>query len=120
MNWLTDGQKEFLIKQEIKVGNVCMLPRWGFAVYGSPEYGDYQWLDTNPFTKSLDDQPIKVLEVQDNFIKVEFLKKRRKASTPFWLLKSEIEVRSFTETVILTILCAIPFTVYNLFKGHYK
>lgn len=114
---LTFEQKEYISKRKLKVGGICMLPRWGFTAYASPNYGDYQYFDTNPFTKSLDNHPIQIVSLSGSFVEVKFLNKRfGKADKHWWMLNTQLEQRDVVEKGLLLCVCIVPFMLVNAYR----
>lgn len=114
LKYLTTGQRSFLVKVKIKEGGLYMFPRYGFNAYEKPEYRTGEWLDTNPFTNSLDGEMFLVTEITDNgFVKGNFASGGR--GRDFYMLINELETRGLLTMIILTVLLYIPFVLYNYF-----
>jgi len=111
---LTEGQKKFCSERTIKVGGVKMLPRFGFTAYSYPG-GERVYMDTNPFTKSLDSSPVIVIEEDSGFYKVKFAN-ARSYEPPFYVRDYEMEGRAAIEMLFLRIFLWPFFTIYNLFR----
>jgi len=113
---LTKKQLDFCFKRTIKINNTYMLPRFGFTAFQEP-YGDNFYMDTNPFTKSLDYSTVIVTGEDRGFYKVRFSERRRhEPLIQFYLPKHEMEMRSAFEGVFLRIVLWPFFSIYNLFK----
>ena len=110
---LTEGQKKFCSEKTIKIGDIIMLPRFGFTAYSSP-FGERFYMDSNPFTNSLDASPVIVKGEESGFYKVEFAESRGKYEPPFYVRKYEMESRPALEILFLRIFLWPFFTVYNL------
>lgn len=108
---MTESQRKFCAFKEIKVGGSYMFPRMGFTVFDSPNFDNYDYVDTNPFTKSLDNELFKVKEIIDGFCKGNF--SRRPKGRDFYLLKEELEFRGTTLAISLLLLAFVPCALYN-------
>lgn len=111
---LTDTQKTFLFERKIKVGGLYLLPRWGFTIYTQPSYSTGQYLDTNPFTKSLDHERIVVKEIVGDFCRVNFTTGKKSADG--FIETDDLKYRDNVEICLMYFFCYIPMVVYNLFK----
>lgn len=113
---MTLEQRRFCAIKKIKVGSTTMFPRFGFSVFAEPNYAsEGMYMDTNPFTKSLDRELFEVKEITANgFVRGNFYS--RPKGRDFYIAKSELEMRGAIETILLLILCFIPCAIYNLFK----
>lgn len=112
---LTQRQKDFCAKRKIRKGWTYMLPRFGFTAYPVPSYSCGEYINTNPFTKSLDFSPVTVLGEKDGFYKVKFDGRRE---MPFYVSKSEMEFRGVFITLILRGLLWPFFSLYNIITGN--
>ena len=110
---MTPEQRQFCAFKEIKVGGSYMFPRMGFTVFESPNYDNYDYVDTNPFTRSLDHELFEVKEIVNGFCKGNF--SRRPKGRDFYLLKEDLEYRGTTLVIILLLLAFIPCAIYNVF-----
>lgn len=115
MKLLTDKQKQFLSRREIKVGNFYSFPTFGFDVYAEPNYSSGERMDTNPFTKSLAKEFFKVKEITGDFCKGNF--QHRPKGRDFYLTTEQLSKRDSFVVLLLSIFLFIPFLVYNIFKG---
>ncbi len=114
MQFLSEKQKAFLIKKEIKAGQAYSFPSFGFNVYEKPSYAsDQNYLDTNPFTKSLEGELCDVKGITDGFCRVNFT--RRPQSPDFYMRIEELQYRNIFEVCVLFVITIIPFLIYNLF-----
>lgn len=113
---LTQKQKTFLLVQKITVNGIYMFPSWGFVAYKYPDPEMSHCIDNNPFTRSLDHERFLVKEIKPDskYVRGNFY--RRPLANDFYLLKEELEERPMILVLLLTIICYVPFTVYNLFK----
>lgn len=92
-----------------------MFPRFGFTIYAEPNYTSGKHIDTNPFTKSLDNEMFLVKEKVNGFCKGNFYHKP--TDIDWWLSEEELSRRGLIEIVFLFFLCFIPLSIYNWFKG---
>lgn len=115
MKIFTDKQKSFFVTKEIKSGSSYMFPRFGFTFYPDASYNHGTYMDTNPFTKSLDKELFYVKDVSGNFCKGNFV--RKPLGQDFYIEKNELESRDMFEALLLFIFCCIPFVIYNLYKS---
>jgi len=115
---LTDGQRSFLVRKNIKVGNMYQFPMFGFHVYPSASYEHGEKLDTNPFTKSLASQFFVVKEITGDFVRGNF--HERPKNPDFYLTVSELQSRSLFEMFVMFLVLVIPFSLYNLFVKIFK
>lgn len=111
---LTEGQKKFCSERTMKIGDVKILPRYGFTAYSTPN-GEKFYMDSNPFTKSLDKSPVIIVDEEEGFYKVKFEKSRR-YEPPFYVRKYEMESREGFEVLFLRLFLWPFFTIYNLFR----
>lgn len=114
MKKLTQRQRDFIAKRDLKIGSIYMLPRFGFYVFSKPDYDSGMYMDTNPFTKSLDYQPFELKEIRDNFVRGNFFHGANGAD--FWLMRDDIELREGIVMLLLLCIFYIPFRIYNLFN----
>lgn len=111
---LTIEQMQWLLYREIKTGKAYMFPRFGFTVYDKPSYAsDFEKLDTNPFTKSLDHHRFLVKEEVNGFFRGNF--ERRPLSSDFYISVDEMSSRGTLEWLFLLTICYIPMVIYNYF-----
>ncbi len=110
---LTEKQKEWFSTRTIKVGQSYMFPRFGFYIYPDPSYLYGEYLDTNPFTKSLDNERFLVKEKIDGFCRGNFEFRPKGADS--YIEESGLAERDIFEKFILYLFCFIPIVVYNLF-----
>jgi len=114
MNWLTKKQKNWFQEREIKVGGIYMFPRFGFELYSKPCYSSGQYLDTNPFTKSLDNERLIVKEKIDGFCRINFVSGKK--CPDGYIEEYDLKQRDVFEKLILYFLCFIPLVIYNNLK----
>lgn len=116
--FLTQEQKLFFLKREIRAGASFPFPPMGFTAYESPKYdAESATIHTNPFTKSLAGERFKVKEITENgFCKGNF--ERRPKGPDIFIRKTELEMRGLMEAGLLFLICSIPFILYNAWK-HY-
>ncbi len=115
MKFLTQKQKLFLVKREIKKNGLYMFPAMGFDIYSGPSYLESVHMDTNPFTRSLAHEQFLVKDIENGFCRGNFYSKPH--NTDFYLSEEELSRRGLIEMSLLFILTFIPFAIYNLFKG---
>lgn len=116
MKFLTTKQKLFLIeKKEITVGTSYMFPRFGFTIYSKPSYAYGQYMDTNPFTKSLDYQRFLVKSIEDGFCKGNF--ESNPKGEDAYIREDDLRRRDFIEITLLTLITFIPMVIYNWCTG---
>lgn len=115
MRFLTKKQKTWIIQKNIKVGEFYSFPPMGFTVYVSPDYSSGDYMDTNPFTRSLAGEFFLVKEIIDGFCKGNFYDNPKGAD--MYITVTELSRRSLFEMFILFVTCSIPFTLYNCIKG---
>lgn len=119
MKFLTNKQKLFLSRREIKVGGFYSFPTFGFDIYAEPNYSSGKTLDTNPFTKSLAGEFFIVNEIiDDDFCKGNF--QHRPKGRDFYITVEQLSKRDSFVILLLSVLLFIPFFVYNLFTGEIK
>lgn len=116
MKLLTDKQKQFLSRREIKVGSFYSFPAFGFDFYAEPNYSSGARMDTNPFTKSLQNEFFVVKEIiNGEFCRGNF--QYRPKGYDFYITHEQLSKRDSMPKLLLSILLFIPFFIYNLFKG---
>jgi hypothetical protein len=118
MKYLTDKQKEFLFERTVKIGSRCMFPRFGFNVYATPSIEHGEYMDTNPFTKSLDKELFIVNDIVDGFCKGNFADSPK--TSDFYLLKTDLTNRGLIEYLLLRVILWVPFVIRNKLTGFYK
>lgn len=118
MKLLTTKQKQWLISRNIKENESYMFPRFGFSVYSEPDFINKEYIDTNPFTRSLDNERFLVKEKINGFCKGNFLYKPK--GKDFYLKEEELSIRGLIETLFLLIISFISMVIYNYFKGNLK
>lgn len=117
---LTSKQKHFLFFRNLKEGSVVLLPQMGFSVWAEPNFlSKTEWVNTNPFTKSLNGSPVVVQEIVNQFVKVKFIDNKT-PNLDFYLLKTDLEIRAMVEIIFLSFFCVLAFFIYNLFKKDEK
>lgn len=109
----TVNQSNYLLFRKLNIGSIYILPRWGFVAYANPE-SNGEYFDTNPFTKSLDAQPVELIELKDDFAKVKFIHSCKGKRPEFWLERFDLEYRGMVESFLLTLVMFIPFSIYNI------
>ncbi len=114
MKLLTKKQKLWLLIKEIKIGGSYTFPAMGFSFYGTPDFDNQEYIDTNPFTRSLAYQRFKVKEIKNGFCKGNFAFNPK--GPDMWLLESDLEMRGLFESLFLLIVCFIPFLIKNSFN----
>lgn len=115
MKWLTEKQKTWFQEREIKVGGIYMFPRFGFELYSKPSYSSGQYLDTNPFTKSLDHERLFVKEKIDGFCRINFVSGKK--CPDGYIEEFDLKQRDLIERLILYFFCFIPLVIYNNLKS---
>lgn len=110
---LTDKQKEWLKNRTIEVGHSYMFPRFGFFIYTQPDpmYGEY--MDTNPFTRSLDHERFLVNKKINGFCRGNFEHRRKRRD--IYIEEEELQRRDVFEKSMLYLFCYVPLLVYNFF-----
>lgn len=112
MKGLTNNQINWFYDKKIKVNNIYMFPRFGFTIYLQPSLTSYnKHLDTNPFTKSLDNERFLVKEKTDGFVKGNYY--NNPLSSDFYLKEDELSYRGSIVAIFLIILCYVPLRLYN-------
>lgn len=113
MEFFTKKQKDFINLRTIKEGSFYMFPRFGFNIYSDKDgtYGEY--MDTNPFTKSLDNEYFMVKNIEGDYIRGNFYKKPLK--NDFYLCKYELQQKDIFLRLFLFVVLFIPFTMYTWF-----
>lgn len=110
---LTQKQKDWLNRRTVKVGGFYLFPQYGFTIYARPSYASSKYyLDTNPFTKTLNGDYFLVKEKIDGFCKGDFY--RSPTGTDFYISESDLSFRDLPEYLFLLAVCFIPMTIYNL------
>lgn len=115
---LTKRQWNWLNRREIKEGELYMFPRFGFNIYSSDSYIDSEYININPFTRSLDHESFIAKEKRNGFVRGNYYHKP--LTQDFYLEERELSYRDRIEFLLLLGLCYIPFFVYNLFKSKKK
>lgn len=93
-----------------------MLPRFGFTIYDKPSYGGKsEFMDTNPFTKSLDHALVVPSELINGFYKIRF-ENERPGDTLFYISENDMKFRGVFTTLILRAILWPIFSIYNVFK----
>lgn len=115
MRLLTYKQKNWLTRRRVEVGRLYMFPRNGFNVYAKPDLETGEYIDTNPFTRSLDHEYFEVKEIVNGFCRGNF--HHRPKQPDFYLTVSELSARGLTEIFLLFTLCSVPMLLYNLCRG---
>ena len=115
MKLLTTKQKQWLVRKTIKENDFYMFPRFGFTVYAEPNYASGEYIDTNPFTKSLDSEMFLVKEKINGFCRGNFYHKPK--GRDVYLSEEELSRRGLIEMLFLLIISFIPMTIYNWFNG---
>lgn len=112
MDLLTQKQKQWLVRKTINVGEAYMFPRFGFTIYSEPKYSTGEYIDINPFTKSLDAEAFLVKEKINGFCKGNF---ERKPKYPdMYLTEEELSRRDLIEITLLFLITALPMILWNL------
>jgi hypothetical protein len=114
MNLFTSNQKKWFFKKNIKVGDFYMFPRFGFWFYSEPSEISCEYFESNPFTKSLDNQMFLVKSIENGFCKGNFYEKP--LPRDFYLKTEELSSRNTIEVVFLFVICSIPMIIYNFFQ----
>lgn len=114
MKFLTDNQKKWIVKRNVKAGYDYPFPPWGFTAYETPEYGKGIRFDTDPFFRSLSHESFYVQSIEGDFCKGVF-KGYSKRLPAFYILKSELEAHSLTEIIVHFIIGFVPMTIYNFY-----
>ena len=115
---LTDKQKYWFKNRTIEIGQAYMFPRFGFFIYLSPSYMGGEYLDTNPFTKSLDNQRFLVKSKINGLCRGNF--EHKPTSQDAYLEEAELQRRDAFERLILYSFCYIPLIIYNFFARNKK
>lgn len=116
MKLLTEKQKEWLSTRTVNVNETYMFPTFGFHIFAEPSYlGQSEFLDTNPFTRSLAHERFLVKEKVNGFCRGNFEHKPKGADV--YIPEHELAHRDLIERVALYLTCFIPFVVYNLFSS---
>lgn len=112
--FFTDEQKISFMFRKLKVGSIYMLPSFGFTAYSSPN-GASEYIDTNPFTKSLDSQPVELIEMDGSYCKVKFIESRKGKRPEFWIRASDVAYRGIIGGLIFAAIASVPYMAYNMF-----
>ena len=115
MRFLTTKQKLWMIKRTIKVDNFYMFPMFGFHIYPEANYLNSEYMDVNPFTKSLGHECFNVKEKVNGFFKGNFYHKP--LIKDFYLSEDELSSRSFIEIFLIMSFALIPLVIFNLLRG---
>lgn len=115
MRFLTEGQKQWMVRKTIKVGGFYSFPAMGFTVYVEPKYSSGEKIETNPFTRSLAGQFFLVKAKENGFCKGNFYE--RPKGRDMYLDEEELARRGLFEMLFLFLISFIPLAIYNLFKG---
>lgn len=118
MTFLTTKQKAWLIRKTIKAGDFYSFPPMGFTIYAEPSYSGGEYMDTNPFTKSLAGEFFLVKEKINGFCKANFYDRPKGAD--MYLIEEELSQRPIFEMLILLIITFLPLIIYNLCNGVVK
>lgn len=115
MKILTKKQKTWMIQKDIKVGGFYSFPTMGFNIYPKPDYLTGEYMDTNPFTRSLAGEFFLVKEITDGFCKGNFYNKPK--GSDMYITVNELSSRGLFEMLVLFLTCSMPFAIYNMIKG---
>jgi len=118
MKLLTTKQKKWLIKRKIKPGNTYPFPKWGFMAYLKPNFDNSEYIESNPFTKSLSHEFFYVKEIENGFCKGNFHINEK--GNDIYIHEDELSFRGVFESFILLIITFIPLISYNMYKGGVK
>jgi|SRR6478735_12541642 len=118
MEFLTKKQKDWIYNKQIKENSLHMFPRFGFTIYTEPNYVSGEYMDTNPFTKSLDNELFLVKNKINGFYKGNFY--NNPLINDFYLNEDELSKRDFIEFSLLMIISFIPLIIYNLLYKNFK
>jgi hypothetical protein len=118
MKLLTQKQKNWILRKNIKEGNLYMFPRFGFVAYRQPNLQSGEYININPFTKSLDNELFIVKEKINGFCKGNFHNKP--LPQDIYLSEDELSRRELIEIVLLLIISFIPLTIYNLVTRNHE
>lgn len=110
----TDAQLKWIFTREIYEGQFYSFPAFGFHAYLSPNYGDGEYIDTNPATKSLSDQYFLVKEKRNGFCRGNFYS--RPLKDDWWMSETELSNRDFLTVLFMFVLFSIPIVLYNLIR----
>jgi hypothetical protein len=88
-----------------------MFPRTGFTAYSEPRISKGEYIDLNPFTKSLHNYLFEVKAIVGPFAKGNM--QPNSLANDFYILHSELAKRDLVEVVILFVICIIPFSIKN-------
>ena len=99
--------KKILNTRELSIGKAYMLPRWGFTLFEQPDgLSKSVIMDTNPFTKSLDNHPVRIKYLDKNFVGVNFAD--NPTGPDFYLYRWRLEERDFVEKIFVAVFL-LPF-----------
>ena len=115
MKLLTKKQKIWMIQKDIKTGSFYSFPAMGFNVYSMPNYSSGEYIDTNPFTRSLAGEFFLVKEITNGFCKGNFYDKPKGAD--IYITVDTLSRRGLFEMSSLFLTCSVPFVIYNIIKG---
>src|ERR1043166_228167 len=115
LKYLTQEQRLWIARRSIRVGEAYMFPRFGFNVYSGPSGEESAFIDTNPFTKSLDKQLFLVKEILNGYCRGNFY--HRPHHQDFWLSLDELSARGGVEMLFLLLIMYLPFVLYNWWKN---
>lgn len=118
MKLLTGKQIVWLLTREIKIGGSYTFPAMGFSFFRTPDFNNQEYIDTNPFTRSLASERFKVKEIKNGFCRGNFAFKPK--GPDMWLLESDLEMRGLFESLFLLIVCFIPFLIKNIIRQKYS
>lgn len=115
MKFLTKKQKIFLSNKKIRVNDFYPFPSFGFNIYSEPNYHNGEYMNTNPFTKSLSSEYFLVKEITNGFCKGNV--KYNPKGNDFYITEQELSKRGTLEVILLSIILFIPLLLHNLYKG---
>lgn len=98
--------KRLINYREINIGDIYLFPQWGFFVYETPNHNNGRYLDTNPMTKSLNNDYFLTKEKEGGFIRGNFYKKP--LSQDFYLTELSISKRDLVDKTLFC-LFVLPF-----------
>lgn len=107
---------EFVNFRTIKEDDFYMFPRWGFTVYESLEDKKGYYINTDPFTRSLDSEYFNVVKVHDNGLcEGNFLRSPHKDN--FYISKFELSRRDLFERGFIKVF-VLPFLmIRDIIRG---
>lgn len=112
-NLLTPQQWRWICYRKINVGDFYSFPRWGITVFESPDSGSAHYIDSNPFTKSLDNEFFLVKEKRNGFCRGNFYD--RPNVHDWWMLEADLQRRDLVAIVLILVIVYIPLALYNAF-----